>query len=132
MSAVDWGNLRETIIVWRVHSSWNSRDSDKAWQDISALAKSNPDTPVCLLIDTRQCFLPINFAQKLRTQVENYTPPNLKMCAIITLDSLYFIFHRMFVKQEVVSACTFHVVDNVDQAYLLAQAFEESADDGEE
>jgi hypothetical protein len=129
MSAVDWGNLRETIIVWRVHSNWNARDSDKAWHDISTLAQSDPDTSVCLLIDTRQSFLPINFAQKLRTQVENYTPPNLKMCTIITLDSLYFIFHRIFVKQEVVSACQFNVVDNVDQAYLLAQAFEESEED---
>lgn len=120
---VDWGNLEETIIVWKFRNRWDETDFYDAVERSATLTQST-DACVDYIIDLRQSISsPPNLLAMSRAAIQNHNFENQGRTAVITKSSFWqqlfdtllssvrhFMGHVMF-------------VDSVDAAYdVIAQA----------
>jgi hypothetical protein len=122
MSVIDWGNAQETILVWRVYNSWTPPQSIQNWNFIHHLLHNSRDLPVSLIIDVRQCFVPLNFLLMLRSLIDINSPPRLSLIVLIAIPG--FIAPLQTIARSIYH-CGVEIVDNVDDAYAITDPYNE-------
>jgi hypothetical protein len=128
MSSVDWGNVGETMIVWREPMQWQASENARAWTLVHTLATQRPQS-VCLLVDMRQCPLPKHFGNQMRALMDASMLSNLKLVVIITAAPFQKMLQALFGSAEceqtkATLGCTVEIVISVDVAYALAEPYD--------
>jgi hypothetical protein len=123
MSIIDWGNSPNTILVWRIDRFWSNKHFEEEWATVDGLA-SQQQKEVCVLIDIRQGLLPVTFASDLSEKIQKGISPQIT-CFIVIAHSLEEIFLPIFAARGLSYHCRFHLVNTVDEAYALAEHYNE-------
>jgi hypothetical protein len=120
MANVDWGNQPETLLVWRVYSNWTTQESILAWSRVEQFLNRRAAKQTCLMIDLRQCFIPLNFLLHLRSLMDKQFPSHLPLIVVITL---YSFVQPLKSIAYYIHQCRFEIVFSVDEAYRLAEPY---------
>jgi hypothetical protein len=120
MANVDWGNQPETLLIWRVYSNWTTQESIIAWSRVEQFLNRREVKQTCLIIDLRQCFVPLNFLLHLRSLMDTQFPSHLPLIVVITLHSFVQPLKSI---AYYIHQCRFEIVFGVDEAYELAEPY---------
>lgn len=114
---VDWGNVEETIIVWKFRKRWSEADFYAAVERSAALTKS-VDMPVNYIIDLQHSISsPPNLLAISRAAMQNHNFSNQGVTTVITKSAFW---QQLF--EALANSVTYHIghitfVSDVDAAY---------------
>jgi hypothetical protein len=117
---VDWGNIEETLLVWRFGHRWTGEECAQALEDTNRLAQSKPH-PVDLIADMRQSISHPSHLFSLGRHIFAALPANLRSVVVLGLNGYWQRITELLNRQVTYRCDNIYFVDHPDDAYNIIE-----------